>query len=148
MESVQKATCLGRVLSKVYQYAQSGWPASILEALLRSRQYEIGLKRKLPYEGGGGGRGVSHCPCQITNSTHSTRENHSYESNCMQVFLWNGLNEDIEKLAYSCKSCQVMAMTSYPFSVRILFMVIAVHSTPHLLITVPLHSPIPSGSTH
>ena len=41
-----------------------------------------------------------------------------------------------------------MAMTSYPFSVRILFMVIAVHSTPHLLITVPLHSPIPSGSTH
>ena len=118
-----KATCLDTVISKVYQYAQNVWPASILEELLRSKQYEIGLKRKLSYEGN-----LSHYPCQITNTTHSTRKNHSYESNCIQVFLWNGLNEDIEKLAYSCKSCQVMAMTSYPFSVHILFMVIAVHS--------------------
>ena len=122
---MQKATRLDSVLSKVYQYAQNGWPASILEVLqtFRSKQYKIGLKRKLSYEGN-----LSHCPCQITITTNSTRKNHTYENNCMQVFLWSGLDEDIEKLAYSCKSCPVMVMTSYPSSIRILYMVIAVHS--------------------
>ena len=107
---VQKATCSVKVLSKVYQYTQTGWPASVSKDLqaYKSKQDEIGLEDGcLMWEI----RAIIHAKLQsaVLQSLHLghpgiTRMKaitHSY-------FWWTGLDQDIEKLANSCESCQAV----------------------------------------
>ena len=107
---MQKATRSDRVLSKVYRYAQNGWPGSVSEDLqpFKSKQDEIGL------EGGclmWGIRVIIPAKLQsaVLQSLHMGHPGITrMKATARSYFWWNGLDLDIEKLANSCESCQAV----------------------------------------
>ena len=107
---VQKATRSDKVLSKVYRYTQTGWPGSVSKDLqpYKSKQDEIGL------EGGclmWGIRVIIPAKLQsaVLQSLHLGHPGITrMKAIARSYFWWTGLDQDIEKLANSCESCQAV----------------------------------------
>ena len=107
---VRKTTRTDRVLSKVYQYTQNGWPASVPGDLqpFKSRKDEIGV------EDGCLMWGVRVIiPAALQSTVLRSLHNGHPGITCMKAiarsyFWWPGLDHHIEELANSCDSCQTV----------------------------------------